>query len=160
MYTPQPISPPPQYLQYAECPKAGIIINIDPLLPNRIPTGSSSKLSLGALRRTDTSAELSLNREDLLVACSLLCTADYCLETTQQLEAKLKEKIDSAFKEKIDFSQEEEHFRRCVFVCLYMRVCVCLRVCLCFAILYSSKFLRVKIFIKRPCFFNFMIKIS
>ena len=114
-----------------------MIINIDPLLPNRIPTGSSSKLSLGALRRADTSAELSLNREDLLVACSLLCTADYCLETTQQLEAKLKEKIDSTFKEKIDFSQEEEHFRRCLSVCLFVHVCLCMSactVCLCVSV--------------------------
>ena len=78
----------------------------------RIPTSTSSKLSLGALRRGDTSTDFSLSRDDLLVACSLLRTADYCLETTQQLDTKLKEKIDQNLKERIDFSQEEEGFRR------------------------------------------------
>lgn len=80
----------------------------------RIPTSTSSKLSLGSLRRGDTSSDASLSREELLTTCSLLCTADYCLETTQQLEAKLKEKIDKNLKDKIDFSQEEECFRKYV----------------------------------------------
>ncbi len=56
--------------------------------------------------------DVTLSREDLLVACSLLCTADYCLETTQQLDAKLKEKIDQSLKDKINFAQEEECFRK------------------------------------------------
>lgn len=101
------------------------------LFSHRIPTSTSSKLSLGALRRGDTSSDFSLNRDDLLTACSLLCTADYCLETTQQLEAKLKEKIDQNFKEKIDFSQEEEHFRRCVGVVLISAWYVALTLLLC-----------------------------
>jgi hypothetical protein len=80
--------------------------------PYRIPTTTTSKLSLGALRRGDTTTEFNLSREDLLTACSLLCTADYCLETTQQLETKLKEKIDKNLSDKISFSQEEECFRK------------------------------------------------
>jgi len=83
-----------------------------PLPSPRIPTSSSSKLSLGALRRTDTSTEQSLSREDLQTTCCLLCTADYCLETSQQLGAKLREKIDTALSDKIDLSQEEESFRK------------------------------------------------
>ena len=79
---------------------------------SRIPTSTSSKLSLGSLRRGDTSSEMCLNRDDLLAACCLLCTADYCLETTQQLQAKLQEKIDVALKERVDFTQEEECFRK------------------------------------------------
>lgn len=79
----------------------------------RIPTSTSSKLSLGALRRGDTSSDITnLSRDDLLTTCSLLCTADYCLETTQQLESKLKEKIDKKLSNKISFSQEEECFRK------------------------------------------------
>ena len=49
----------------------------------RISTGSSSKLSLGALRKE--APEVSLSAEELTTTCSILCTADYCQETTQQV---------------------------------------------------------------------------
>ena len=77
----------------------------------RLSTTSSGKLSLGALRR-DTQVELSLSSDDLLTSCSVLCTADYCLDTTQQLEAKLREKIDAPLSDKIDFTSEQEGFHR------------------------------------------------
>ena len=53
------------------------------LVTPRISTGSSSKLSLGALRKE--APEVSLSAEELMIICSILCTADYCLETTQQV---------------------------------------------------------------------------
>ncbi len=34
-----------------------------------------------------------LNENEVCRICSILCTAEYCLETTQQLEDKLKEKV-------------------------------------------------------------------
>lgn len=45
---------------------------------------------------------------------SILSTAEYCLETTQQLEEKLKEKIDVTLKEKINMSQEQDIFHKYV----------------------------------------------
>ena len=45
-----------------------------------------------------------------MATCSILCTADYCLDTTEQLEAKLEEKIDNPLKEQINFSQEQDGF--------------------------------------------------
>lgn len=45
---------------------------------------------------------------------SILSTAEYCLETTQQLEEKLKEKIDVSYKEKINMSQEQDIFHKYV----------------------------------------------
>ena len=36
--------------------------------------------------------------------CSMLCTAEYCMETSQQLEEKLKEKVDPNLSGQIDLN--------------------------------------------------------
>ena len=77
-------------------------------LTRRTSTTTSSRISL-PLRR-DTQTELNLGPDELVATCSILCTADYCLDTTEQLEAKLKEKIDKSLKEQIKFSQEQDGF--------------------------------------------------
>jgi len=41
-----------------------------------------------------------------------LNTADYCLETTQQLEEKLKEKIDPTLVGKINMINEQDIFQK------------------------------------------------
>jgi hypothetical protein len=46
---------------------------------------------------------------------SILTTAEYCLETTQQLEEKLREKTDKSFSEKIGLSQEQDIFHKYIF---------------------------------------------
>lgn len=43
---------------------------------------------------------------------SILTTAEYCLETTQQLEEKLKEKVEPSLVDKVNFSQEQDLFHR------------------------------------------------
>lgn len=43
---------------------------------------------------------------------SILTTAEYCLETTQQLEEKLKEKVETSLVSKINLSQEQDIFHR------------------------------------------------
>lgn len=55
---------------------------------------------------------------------SILSTAEYCLETTQQLEEKLKEKIDVGLKGKINMSQEQDVFHKCVetFIKFYLHI--------------------------------------
>lgn len=45
---------------------------------------------------------------------SILTTAEYCLETTQQLEEKLREKTDKYYAEKINLSQEQDIFHKYV----------------------------------------------
>ena len=82
---------------------------------HRIPTSSSSKLSLGALRRDNTS-DVNLSQDELLTTCSILCTADYCLETIQQLESKLKEKIDAPLASKVNFDPEQDNFHRYIYI--------------------------------------------
>jgi len=44
--------------------------------------------------------------------CSILCTAEYCMETTQQLEDKLKEKVDHEFSDKINLGAEQDMFHK------------------------------------------------
>ena len=57
-------------------------------LPPRVSTGSSgTKLSLTL--RKETTPDTSLSREDLTTTCVLLCTADYCLDTTSQVALSL-----------------------------------------------------------------------
>lgn len=82
-------------------------------ISHRLPTSTSGKLTLGALRGVGSSDIPPLSQSDLLASCSVLCTADYCLDTIQQLESKLREKIDQGLLEKISFSSEAEVFHRC-----------------------------------------------
>ena len=54
--------------------------------------------------------------------CSILCTAEYCMETTQQLEEKLKEKVDAQLVAGIGLAAEQDMFHKYVsarspFVC-------------------------------------------
>lgn len=44
------------------------------------------------------------------ITLSILTTAEYCLETTQQLEGKLKEKIQSNLVDKVDLGPEQDLF--------------------------------------------------
>lgn len=47
---------------------------------------------------------------------SILTTAEYCLETTQQLEEKLREKTDKCYSGKINLSQEQDIFNEYVYL--------------------------------------------
>ncbi|XP_064392979.1 vacuolar protein sorting-associated protein 53 homolog [Halichondria panicea] len=82
---------------------------LTPCLP-KLSTTTSGKLSLGSLRGAGPADTPPLSKADLLTSCSVLCTADYCLETTQQLEGKLKEKIKLTLADKITFTTETEGF--------------------------------------------------
>lgn len=53
------------------------------------------------------------NDENILF--SILTTAEYCLETTQQLEGKLREKTDKCYSDKIVLLQEQDNFHKYIF---------------------------------------------
>ncbi|XP_046839737.1 vacuolar protein sorting-associated protein 53 homolog [Xenia sp. Carnegie-2017] len=72
-----------------------------------MPTRANQSGGLASILKDN---EVKFNKEDQILACSILCTADYCLETTQQLEEKLKEKIDVDLAEKIDLVKEQDVF--------------------------------------------------
>lgn len=44
--------------------------------------------------------------------CSILCTAEYCMETSQQLEEKLKEKVNPSLSNQIDMNSEQDTFHK------------------------------------------------
>lgn len=54
--------------------------------------------------------------------CSVILTADYCLETSQQLEKKLKERIDSSLAAKIDLKPEFEIFNELINGCIQLLI--------------------------------------
>ncbi len=91
---------------------------IQNMLKEASQNSSSGSLSSGGL----LDSTKKLNENEVCRICSILCTAEYCLETTQQLEDKLKEKVsissDSMNKssqqdlnaKKINFTNERDVF--------------------------------------------------
>ncbi|XP_023170359.2 vacuolar protein sorting-associated protein 53 homolog [Drosophila hydei] len=61
-------------------------------------------------------------RDDLVRICCVLTTGEYCLETVQQLEDKLKEKVTPAYVSKIDMSEEKDVFHRIISNCIQLLV--------------------------------------
>lgn len=61
-------------------------------------------------------------KNDLIRICSVLTTAEYCLETVQQLEDKLKDKVTPAYVSKIDMSEEKDIFHRTISNCIQLLV--------------------------------------
>uniref|UniRef100_A0A182X4K6 Vacuolar protein sorting-associated protein 53 homolog n=1 Tax=Anopheles quadriannulatus TaxID=34691 RepID=A0A182X4K6_ANOQN len=60
--------------------------------------------------------------EDMRKICYILATAEYCLETVQQLEDKLKEKIDKQYVAKVDLSDEKDVYHRIISNCIQLLV--------------------------------------
>lgn len=54
--------------------------------------------------------------------CSVILTADYCLETTQQLEKKLKERIDPKLAARIDLKPELDIFNDLINGCIQLLI--------------------------------------
>ncbi|XP_065201142.1 vacuolar protein sorting-associated protein 53 homolog [Planococcus citri] len=112
-----------------------ILQNNLPKLGNMAPSLSASVTSItrelrdfsaaGLIRdfsfrtQSDTS---KYTTQELSRICCILSTAEYCLETTQQLEEKLKEKIDVTLREKINMSQEQDIFHNIISTCIQFLV--------------------------------------
>ncbi|XP_029665254.1 vacuolar protein sorting-associated protein 53 homolog [Formica exsecta] len=62
------------------------------------------------------------SKEEQSRICCILTTAEYCLETTQQLEGKLREKTDKCYSEKIVLSQEQDNFHKVISHCIQLLV--------------------------------------
>lgn len=61
-------------------------------------------------------------KDERILICKILTTSEYCLETVQQLEEKLKEKIDPAYADNIDMSEEKDVFHRVMSHCIQLLV--------------------------------------
>lgn len=53
-----------------------------------------------------------LSKDEQAKICCILTTAEYCLETTQQLSDKLKEKIEPELADQIDLTKEQDNFHK------------------------------------------------
>lgn len=61
-------------------------------------------------------------KEEQARICCILTTAEYCLETTQQLEEKLREKTDQCYAKRINLSQEQDIFHDVISECILLLV--------------------------------------
>lgn len=83
------------------------------ILSGNLPktTTSSGGLTISSLLKEKEGSEVAkFTLEELSLICSILSTAEYCLATTQQLEEKLKEKVDVSLTERINLTGEMDTF--------------------------------------------------
>ncbi|XP_041440047.1 vacuolar protein sorting-associated protein 53 homolog isoform X2 [Xenopus laevis] len=83
------------------------------ILSGNLPktSSSSSGLTITSLLKEKEGSEVAkFTPEELCLICSILSTAEYCLATTQQLDEKLKEKVDLTLTERINLTGEMDTF--------------------------------------------------
>ncbi|OQV21216.1 Vacuolar protein sorting-associated protein 53-like protein [Hypsibius exemplaris] len=87
-------------------------------LPKTLSTSASIAAATSGLLQTfmkeGEAAPTRMTEEELRKICSILTTAEYCCETVQQLEDKLKEKAGPTFALEIDFAAEQEVFNNVI----------------------------------------------
>ena len=79
-----------------------------------------SLLKEGDLTSSSSDVVVKLNDDEKVLICTFLVTSEYCLETMQQLEGKLKEKVKDA--EQINFSSEQDVYHNVTNSCLQLLV--------------------------------------
>ncbi|XP_063395988.1 vacuolar protein sorting-associated protein 53 homolog [Mytilus trossulus] len=90
-------------------------------LPKQSKEGTSS--ASGILQSILKEGEITkFTEEEQCRICSILCTAEYCMETTQQLEEKLKEKVDPGLTSQIDLNPEQDTFHNVISSCIQLLV--------------------------------------
>ncbi|KAJ1524078.1 hypothetical protein ONE63_010615 [Megalurothrips usitatus] len=109
------------------------------ILQNSLPKVGGSAASLGSITRDLSTVSIIQNLqtfqsllkegdvsryspEEQARVCCILTTAEYCLETTQQLEEKLREKVDPSLADKINLSQEQDIFHNVISNCIQLLV--------------------------------------
>ncbi|XP_061537927.1 vacuolar protein sorting-associated protein 53 homolog isoform X3 [Phycodurus eques] len=83
------------------------------ILSGNLPKSSSNTgvLTISSLLKEKEGSETAkFTVDELCLICSILSTAEYCLATTQQLEEKLKEKVDKILVERINLTGEMDTF--------------------------------------------------
>lgn len=83
------------------------------ILSGNLPKSNSNTGGLtitSLLKEKEGSETAKFTVDELCLICSILSTAEYCLATTQQLEEKLKEKVDKPLVERINLTGEMDTF--------------------------------------------------
>ncbi|KAK6192338.1 hypothetical protein SNE40_003822 [Patella caerulea] len=97
-----------------------VLLNSLPKLSNQNTSISSAT---GLIQSILKEGEVTkLTEEEQCRVCSILCTAEYCMETTQQLEEKLKEKVDESLVKNIDLGNQLDIFHNVISNCIHLLV--------------------------------------
>ncbi|KAK7481576.1 hypothetical protein BaRGS_00027225 [Batillaria attramentaria] len=92
-------------------------------LPKLNKESSSLSTASGLIQSILKEGEASkLSEEEQWRVCSILATAEYCMDTTCQLEEKLREKVDPSLKSSIDLSAEQDMFHTVISSCIQLLV--------------------------------------
>lgn len=78
-------------------------------MSNQAHLSTAGSLIQSILKEGDNS---KFTEEEQMLCCVILCTSEYCMETSQQLEEKLKEKTDESLASQISLSAEQDIFHR------------------------------------------------
>ncbi|XP_060584875.1 vacuolar protein sorting-associated protein 53 homolog [Ruditapes philippinarum] len=97
-----------------------ILLNNLPKLSNQSSNVSSASGLIQSILREGEITKLT--EEEQCRTCSILCTAEYCMETAQQLEEKLREKVDKELAAKIDLNSEQDLFHNVISNCIALLV--------------------------------------
>eukprot|EP01135_Chromosphaera_perkinsii_P011260 Nk52_evm41s2367 gene=Nk52_evmTU41s2367 len=85
------------------------------ILISSLPKAASmTSSSLSAFYNKTESTEMKLSVDDLYLVCCIINTAEYCRETTKQLEEKIIEKIDASLKDRVDMNTEQDVFHEAI----------------------------------------------
>ncbi|XP_014243237.1 vacuolar protein sorting-associated protein 53 homolog [Cimex lectularius] len=98
-------------------PKVGVTSSITNL--KRDLRDLSTGLIQNFLKEGDA---VRFNKQELARICSILTTAEYCLETTLTLEKTLKDKIDPLLSNKINLSEVQDVFDNVITNCIQLLV--------------------------------------
>lgn len=76
---------------------------------------------VSSMKKTDTSRRSLEGRttlQEVKNACIVLNTAEYCLNTSLQLEERLKDKVRDDLREQVSFQNERDGFTACMAACI------------------------------------------
>ncbi|BFZ18354.1 hypothetical protein BsWGS_21393 [Bradybaena similaris] len=96
-----------------------LLANLPKVSKESVNISSASGLIQSILKEGEIT---KFTEEEQCRICSLLCTAEYCMDTTQQLEEKLKEKVNADLKSVVNLSVEQDMFHTVISNCIQLLV--------------------------------------
>eukprot|EP00096_Caligus_rogercresseyi_P012763 TRINITY_DN5455_c0_g1_i2.p1 TRINITY_DN5455_c0_g1~~TRINITY_DN5455_c0_g1_i2.p1 ORF type:complete len:688 (-),score=266.96 TRINITY_DN5455_c0_g1_i2:196-2259(-) len=92
-------------------------------LPNIIkdissPAGFLQNVQSFLASKESDSPGLQLTPDEKVLVCTFLITSEYCLETTTQLEGKLKDIVDHEFRDSVSLREEIDVFQSVISSCI------------------------------------------
>ncbi|XP_060068692.1 vacuolar protein sorting-associated protein 53 homolog [Ylistrum balloti] len=96
-----------------------LLTNLPKMTSQNTGISSASGLIQSILKEGEVT---KFTEEEQCRICSILCSAEYCMETSQQLEEKLREKVDKELSLQIDLNPEQDTFHNVISSCIQLLV--------------------------------------